>query len=112
MATKTKVYIAGVGLSPLAKGSGSFVLSAVVKSLLDAGITYDHVSKSLVSKDVSEGKSTFAALNDDRVTLDHVPSKSLLGHGIDEVARGKSQCVLVAGVDKVCLLGFNARLTC
>ncbi|KPI34869.1 uncharacterized protein AB675_2271 [Cyphellophora attinorum] len=100
MATKNKVYVAGVGLSPSTERSGPFVLSAAVKALLDAGVTYDHVSKSLVSKDVTGGKSTFAAFNDDRVIVDLVANRSLLGHGIDEISGARSQCVLIAGVDK------------
>lgn len=101
MAGQSKVFIAGVGLSPSKGEPDSSVVSAAVKALLDAGLTYDNVSKSIVSKDVKNGAKVLEAFNDNEIPVDSVSAKTILKSAAEAVTSGKAQCVLAVGTDKV-----------
>ena len=103
--SKTKVYIAGVGLSPSkSDNTTSALVSAAVKALLDAGVTYDNVTRSIIAKDVKNGQEVFDAFNDSDITVDKISAGSEMRSAVDAIGSGKGQCVLVVAQDKVCTL--------
>lgn len=99
---KSKVYIAGVGSAE--KDSGSSLVSAATKALLDAGITYDNVTRGARRKSLSQGAEAFRAFGDDGVPVSEVDAGSELQSSFTMVQDRGEQCVLVITSDKVRLL--------
>lgn len=106
--SKSKVFIAGVGLSPQSSGGGAVTLvSAATKALLDAGITYDNVIRGVRSKELKDGDKAFASFGDDGVSVEQVAKGSELKSAFELVQKGKAGCVLVIVADEVrCILVY------
>ena len=112
MTSESKVYIAGVGFSPLppegspAKGVVASLVSAATKALLDAGVTFDDVILSVTSTRgniLSHGSEVSKAFDDRGVAVDEVASGSELTSSFSWVRDRGARCVLMTSVDKVCI---------
>ena len=112
MTSEPKVYIAGVGFSPLpARGSPAksvitSLVSAATKALLDAGVTYDDVSRGVTSvkdKTSTYGAEAFKAFGEDGVTVDEEKSGFEFDNSFHCVRDRVALCVLMIAVAKVCL---------
>lgn len=110
MSGTTKAYIAGVGYTPFESSkSPDALISAATKALLDAGVTYDDVSRAVTGKNVKGGSEALKAFGDEAVEVDKVEDGSELGSAVKLVGSGE-QCVLVVAADEVCRLyvhGFH-----
>ena len=102
MPSQPKVYIAGVGYSPIESGVASLV-SAATKALLDAGLTYDDVTQGVQSKSLKDGSRAFKAFDPRRIPVDEVESGSELECSFQHVKEQGAQCVLLIATEKVCL---------
>ena len=107
MMAKSKVYLGGVGASSLRtegsakKDSASFLVSAATKALLDAGITYDNVTRGVRRKSSNQGAEAFRAFGDQGVTITEVEDGTELQSSFTMVQDRGEQCVLVIAADKV-----------
>lgn len=99
MTPKPKVHIAGIGSAE--KDSGSSLVSAATKALLDAGITYDNVTRGARRKSLSQGAEVFRAFGDEGVPVSEVDGGSELQSSFTMVQDRGEQCVLVITADKV-----------
>lgn len=106
--SKSKVFVAGVGLSQQSSGGGAATLvSAATKALLDAGVTYDNVVKGVRSKQLRDGDKAFDSFGDDGVPVEQVAKGSELKSAFELVQKGKAACVLAIVADEVrCILAY------
>ena len=111
MTSESKVYIAGVGLSPLPPGGSSTkgviasLVSAATKALLDAGVTCDDVAqgvRSVRSETFRYGSEAFKAFDEGGIMVDEVESGSELNSAFYWVRDRGAQCVLMIAAEKVC----------
>jgi hypothetical protein len=99
MTGKTEAHIAGVGVT---SGSGDNALvSAAVKALLDAGVTYDDVTRGVRAKSLKAGSKAFQAFGDEGVSVDEAEDSSALEHAAKLVTEKGEQCVLTIAKDEV-----------
>ena len=114
MTSKPKVFIAGVGFSPLlprdspapALESIAALVSAATKALLDAGITYDSVARSMTtttSSTVSNGSEALKAFDQGAIAVDEVKRGSEFHTSFRCVRDGGVQCVLMVAFEEVYL---------
>lgn len=101
MPSKSKVYLAGVGCTP-SKGDAAAQVSAITKALLDAGLTYDQVTRSVSS----EGAQAFKAFEEGGPNVDEAGRASLLSDAFTLVHEKGEQCVTVLGMDKSTTIAF------
>lgn len=119
MTSKSKAFIAGIGISsPQSGGSdkqvaATTIVSAAAKALLDAGVTYDDVTRGVKGKSLNEGAAAFRAFDDEAVSVDEAGDRSELSHAVELVTDRGEQCVLVASFDEVKVpLHISARALC
>lgn len=103
MVFESRIYLAGIGFSPV-KSSREIVVpslvSAATKALLDAGITHDDVSRSVTSEgDI--GSDAAKAFDGGIVAVDQVGKGSELATSFKLVKNEGAQCVLMLAEDEV-----------
>lgn len=111
MTFKTQVYVAGVGSSPSPAGSSASafiapLISAATKALLDAGITFDDVSRSVTSASSSGhnyGSQAADAFDEGLGAVEEVENGSEFASSFYMIRDRGVQCVLVIAAEKVCL---------
>ena len=109
MTAQSKVYIAGVGVSSSRSGdsakkdSASSLVSAATKALLDAGITYDNVTRGVRRKSLSQAGDAFKAFGDESVRVSEVDDGSELSTSFTVVRDRGERSVLVIAADEVCV---------
>ena len=114
MPAQSRVYIAGVGASSSRSGdsakkdSSSSLASAATKALLDAGITYDNVTRGVRRKSLNQGGEVFKAFGDESVPVSKVEDGSELQTSFTVVRDRGEQCVLVIAADEVCVWELEA----
>lgn len=107
MPSKSKVHIAGVGSSPSPASSSSSeaviasLVSAGTKALLDAGLTFDSISRGVRSKSSKDASQAFKAFDDEGITVDEVEAGAELDSAFRSVQESGAQCVLVIVGEKV-----------
>lgn len=102
-------YIAGVGVHHIKATSSNVALDALmvsagVKALLDAGVTYDDVDQSVAcffDQDLKATKAGFETYGKTGTPVYEVECFSGLYTAIQLVRSGDANCVLMVGVDKV-----------
>ena len=104
MASKARVYIAGVGYSSASKDSilATTFTSAATKALLDAGITYDDITHGLSAGQESEMFNGFGAT---RIPLGKVDTTAALPSAAALIREKGAQCVLLVALEKVRVIG-------
>lgn len=110
-----RAYIAGVGVSHIKATSSNVALDALmvsagVKALLDAGVTYDDVDQSVAcffDQDLKATKSGFETYGKTGTPVSEVECFSGLYTAIQYVRGGDANCVLMVGVDKVSFWLFS-----
>lgn len=102
------VYIAGVGATISSDGSSTndYIVSAVTKALLDAGVTYSDVD-STITGIVAEGglkvpKSALDTFGKTGAPVSEVECYAAFHTASQFLKSGHSNCVLMVGFDKVC----------
>ena len=106
MASQPKVYIVGVGFSPLPEGSSPAqdligpLVSAATKALLDAGVTYDDIDLTVHG---SVGSETSHAFGQGPLNVNGTGDGSDFVSAFDRLADQGTHSVLLMTVQKVCL---------
>ena len=111
MASESKVYIAGTGLSALpaeytVDAIFACLVSAATKALLDAGITHDDVSRSVTVSHTGSyhpGSEAARAFDKGVLAVDEIASGSGLDYSLHLVKNQSVQSVLLIALDKVCV---------
>ncbi len=115
MTSKAKVYIAGVGFSPLPHGSSlaqdliTPLVSAATKALLDGGVTYDDIDNAQGRVGSQTSTDSDKAIN----ALGEEATDNGLGDGSDfvsasnRIANRGARNALVLAVEKVWPRGFD-----
>lgn len=101
MASEHEVYITGVGNTPLEQSTEDVTrqqVSAATKALLDAGITYDDVTRG-VATNIS-GASAFDVFDKGAIDVDQVKGGSEWMTAFKSV-KDRGQCVLVIASEEV-----------
>ena len=110
MTSKFNVYIAGLGLSPSPPGSSpakthiASVVSAATKALLDTGVTYDDVTRSVTSTGdttLNYGSEALKAFHDGGIAVDEVERGLELDNAFYWIRDRGAHCVLMVAVEKV-----------
>lgn len=104
MPSESKVYIAGVGVSPASKGASvdtTSLITAATKALLDAGVTYDDVSRGVISKSQNRGANVFRAFDDGNGPVEEVEDGAELDKSYHLVRDRGEQCVLMVAIEEV-----------
>ncbi|KAK5065164.1 hypothetical protein LTR84_001000 [Exophiala bonariae] len=104
MAGEGAVYLAGVGYSPFSSNDSSggspiaALVSAVVKALLDAGITYDNVTTTVAGcrdNGSSYGPQVAKVFDNTFIEVKEIEAGSELDEALHLVKTRRSHCVLV-----------------
>jgi hypothetical protein len=112
MPAKSQVHIAGAGIS-LSRSGGSqekALVSAATKALLDAGVTYNDVTRGVRDGSLNGGDKAFEAFNDAKVSVDKVKGGSELQDAAKLVTEKGEKCVLVIATDEVRNLRASERV--
>lgn len=105
MAPETKVFIAGVGFSPVSskdarsRDSIASQVSAATKALLDAGVTYDDVQGGVTSSELGTG--AFQSFDEEGISIDEVESGTEFLNSLKLVSNRGSRCVLMVAGEEV-----------
>lgn len=106
MPSKPNVFIAGVGFSPLpssdsqARNSAAVLVSAATKALLDAGVSYDSVSRGVTTAG-SHGSEAFESFEKGAIDIDEAERGSELSTAFQHVRDGSNRCVLMDAIEEV-----------
>ena len=112
MTSESKVFIAGVGYSPALPRSSPAdrfivaLVSSATKALLDAGVTYDDVTRGVTStggNTVSLGSEAFKAFDEEGIAIDEVARGTELHNSLYLVRDRGAQCVLMIAAEEVYL---------
>ncbi|KAI9655109.1 MAG: hypothetical protein M1821_005592 [Bathelium mastoideum] len=115
MTSKPKVFIAGVGFSPSPPNGSpahdfvAVLVSAATKALLDAGITYDNVARSvttITSSRVNYGSEALKTLDEEGIAVDEAERGSELPASIRYVRDGGAECVLMIVIEEFAAVAF------
>ncbi|KAI9685609.1 MAG: hypothetical protein M1822_004467 [Bathelium mastoideum] len=115
MTSKPKVFIAGIGFSPSPPNGSpahdfiAALVSAVTKALLDAGITYDNIARSVTttsSSKVNYGSEALKALDEGVFAVDEAERGSELQTAIRCVRDGGAKCVLMIAIEESAAVAF------
>lgn len=113
MPSDSKVYIVGVGSSEASSADSSnkkrtkSLVSAAVKALLDAGLTFEYVSQGVTCQSGEPSGTVagvFEVLGGSDVPIDNVKVGSELESAFQCVGARGSQCVLLIVGEKVRVL--------
>lgn len=103
MAVKWRVYITGVGFSPStssdapSKRAIASAVSAATKALLDAGLTYDDVTRAVSSVD----RKAFTVFDHGGVDIETTGNDRILERAISRAKDKGAQCVLAISWENV-----------
>ena len=110
MASKSQIFIAGVGYTPVAVrsslGRDAFVaqVSAATKALLDAGVTSDDVDQGVISTPNTAlhcGPGLFETF-DGGIPVSKVKSGSEIDTSLCLIRDRVARCVLMIAIEEVC----------
>lgn len=107
MSSKSNVYIAGIGSSPVsgtnssAEGAVACLVSAATKALLDAGVTFDFVNRGVKSKSTKHASQAFKAFDEEDIAIEEVEDGAELSSAIRSIQDQGVDCVLVIVGEKV-----------
>ncbi|KIV86036.1 hypothetical protein PV11_01677 [Exophiala sideris] len=110
-----EVYIAGVGLSPApspgssAKSDITSMVSAATKALLDAGVTFDDITRSVsgsTGNTPNHGLKVSQAFYEGDIPVDEVESGAELEKSFSRIKDQGAPCVLMTAIEKSSAVAF------
>lgn len=84
-------------------------MSAATKALLDAGVTYDNVTRGVRHESLHEGNQAFEAFGNEKVSVEKVNDGFELQTAAKLVREKGEKCVLVIATDEVWNFVLNSK---